>query len=140
MVFVGTAVGFEYRKGIFNQYMESVKKDSGKHIDYETLIVKFQVEQWWKGKPTSDIFLVTDETKNSDGTASNSSCNYKFKEGECYLIYAYGKENELRTDNCAGTKPFNQAREDLKILGKGKVSVKRRISRQSLDMIIKQLF
>ena len=114
MIFAGKVVGFEYRKGIANEFMQS------KRIDYETKVVKFQVEQWWKGGVPKEIFLVTDETINADGTASNSSCNYNFKEGESYLVFAYGKEKELRTDKCSRTQPLNEADKDLKILGEGK--------------------
>jgi hypothetical protein len=119
MVFAGKVVGFEYRKGIPNQYMESREKDSGKHIDYETLVVNFQVERRWKGEATTEVFLITDETKNADGTGTGSSCDYHFKEGESYLVYAYGKENELRTHACTRTRLLNKT-EDLKILGEGK--------------------
>ncbi len=126
MVFAGKVVGFEYRKGIPNQYMESRIKDSGKHIDWETLVVKFQVERWWKGEAALEIFLVTDETKNSDGTVTNSSCNYKFKEGESYLVYAYGKESELRTNVCSGTGALAEAKEVLEILGEGKEPVEKK--------------
>ena len=84
MVFTGKVVGFEYRKGIRNQYMELYKKNSGKNIEYETLVVKFQVERRWKGEATKEVFLITDETKNSDGTMSSSSCDYHFKEAESY--------------------------------------------------------
>ena len=114
MVFAGKVVGFEYRKGVPNEFMQS------KGIDYETKVVKFQVGQWWKGETPREIFLVTDETRNADGTASNSSCNYDFKEGESYLVFAYGKENELRTNSCSRTQPLNKADEYLKILGEGK--------------------
>ena len=95
MIFAGKVVGFEYRKGITNQYMESRRKDSSKNIEYETLVVKFQVERWWKGEATTEVFLATDETKNSDGTGSGSSCDYHFKEGEIYLVYAYGQRKRI---------------------------------------------
>jgi hypothetical protein len=113
-VFAGKVIGFEFRKGIPNEFMQS------KGIDYETKVVKFQVEQWWKGQVPKEIFLVTDETKNADGTESISSCNFNYKEGESYLVFAYGKENELRKMACSRTQQFNRAKEELKILGEGK--------------------
>jgi hypothetical protein len=122
VVFAGKVIGFEYRKGILNEFMQS------KGIDYETKIVKFQVEQWWKGQVPKEIFLVTDETKNADGTVSSSSCNYNYKEGESYLVFAYGKENELRTMACSRTQPLNRAKEELKILGEGRKLLKRKTS------------
>jgi hypothetical protein len=126
MVFVGKVVGFEYRKGIPNQYIESLRKDSGKYFDYETMVVKFQVERWWKGEVASEIFLVTSVTKHSDGTGSSSGCDYSFKQSESYLVYADGKENELRTNACARTKLSTKAGEDLKILGEGKEPVEKK--------------
>jgi hypothetical protein len=138
MVFAGKVVGFEYRKGIPNQYLESHEKDSGKHNDYETKVVKFQVERWWKGEATTEAFLVTDETKNSDGIVTVSSCDYHFKEGESYLVYAYGKENELRTHACTRTRLLNKT-EDVKILGEGKEPVeKKHKPNKSLDVRAKQ--
>ena len=124
MVFAGKVIGFEYRKGIPNEFLERRKKED-KQFDYETLVVKFQVERWWKGEATTELFLVTDRTKNSDGSTSGSSCDYDFKEGESYLIYAYGKENELRTNPCTRTRPLNKT-EDLKILGEGKEPIEKK--------------
>jgi hypothetical protein len=133
MVFAGKVVGFEFRKGIPNEFMQS------KHIDYETKVVKFRVEQWWKGETPKEIFLVTDETINADGTASNSSCNYNFKEGEIYLVFAYGKENELRTNSCSRTQPLNKAEEYLKILGEGKEPLEKKDEpKKSMDVRAKQ--
>ena len=139
MVFVGKVVGFEYRKDIPKHYLVLRDKDSDNHIDYETQVVKFQVERWWKGEATSEIFLVTDNIKNSDGTASSSSCDYSFEEGKSYLVYANGKENELRTNACARTKPFIKAEEDIKILGEGKEPVeKKNEPNKSMDVRAKQ--
>jgi len=139
VVFAGKAVGFEYRKGIPNQYMESLKKDSGRQVDYETLVVKFQVERWWKGEVTTEIILLTSETKNSDGTGSNSGCDYSFKKGESYLIYANGKVSQLRTDACSRTKLLTKAEADLKILGEGKEPVeKKNEPNNSMDVRAKQ--
>ncbi len=138
MIFAGKVVGFEYRKGVPNQYMERRKKDSGKNVEYETLVVKFQVGRWWKGEATTEVFLVTDETKNSDGTWSGSSCDYHFKEGESYLVYAYGKGNELRTYACTRTRPLTKT-EDLKILGEGKEPIEKKDEpNNSMDVSAKQ--
>lgn len=124
MVFAGKVVGFEYRKGIPNRYMGSREKDTGKHVDYETLVVKFQVDKWWKGEALAELFLATLETKNADGTASRSSCDYRFKEGESYLVYADGKANELRTYACSRTRFLSQTK-DLEILGQGNPPVEK---------------
>jgi hypothetical protein len=119
VVFVGKFVGYEYRKGIPRRYTKEP-------IEYETRVLIFQVERGWKGETTSKMFLATDRIRNADGTGSGSSCDYDFEKGETYLIYAYGKENELRTDYCTRTELLTKAEEDLKILGEGKEPVDRK--------------
>ncbi len=120
MVFTGKVIGFEYRKGISSEISEFMP------TDYETKVVKFQVDQWWKSEAPREIFLVTEEMRSADGSIIESSCNYKFKEGKSYLVFAYGKENKLRTNNCSVMQRLNEADEYLKILGKGKEPVKRK--------------
>jgi hypothetical protein len=120
-VFVGKVVAFEYRKGIPNEFMQA------KGIDYETKVVKFQVERWWKAETPRNTFLVTDETKNADGTGSGSGCDYKFEKGKSYLVYAYRKEGHLRTDSCSRTQTLIDAGEDIRILGEGKEHVDEKI-------------
>jgi hypothetical protein len=120
IIFSGKVVGFEYRKGIPNNFMDEQAKATGKFIDYETLVVKVQVKQWWKGDAPKEIFLVTNETKNADGTNSWSSCDFHFLEDETYLIFADKKGNEYRTSSCSGTRKLGEAEKELKILGEGK--------------------
>ena len=120
VVFAGKVVGLEYRKGIPNEYMDSREKVTGRHIGYETLVVAFKVEQWWKGEVVPEIILATEQTKNSEGTGTGGSCDYNFKVDESYLVYAYGKKNELRTSSCSRTMPLDKAGEDLNVLGEGK--------------------
>ncbi|MFN2501989.1 MAG: hypothetical protein ABR530_08260 [Pyrinomonadaceae bacterium] len=114
-VFVGKVKAFEYRKGTASAYLETLPKGVG----YETLVVKFEVAQWWKRRLPRFIYLETDQTKHSDGSAGFSSCDYQFKEGETYLVYAYRKENELTTSACSRTSPLSKAAADIKLLGRG---------------------
>ncbi|MCA1623136.1 MAG: hypothetical protein LC768_16530 [Acidobacteria bacterium] len=118
-VFSGEVIGFEYRKDIPNWSMDEQAKRTGKAIDYETLVVKVHVKQWWKGEVPTEIYLLTDSTRNADGTSMHSSCDYTFHRGETYLIFATGKENDYRTSNCQRTRKLTEAKDNLKILGEG---------------------
>jgi hypothetical protein len=142
-VFSGKVVGFEYRKGIPNEYIDEQAKETGKTIDYETLFIKVRVNQWWKGEPPTEIYLLTTKTRNADGTSTESSCDFILHEGETYLIFASKfntkGENEYRTSDCMRTRKFSAASDDLKILGKGKSpSKKENEADKSLDMEAKQ--
>lgn len=125
MVFAGKVVGFEYRKGIPNEYMQSRREELGTDFEWETKVVKFKAERWWTGEPATEVFLTTAETKNSDGTGSGSGCDYRFQLGETYLVYAYRKGNELRTHSCSRTSLLSNTK-DLQILGEGKEPVNKK--------------
>ena len=45
-IFSGEVVGFEYRKGIPNLFMDEPAQETGKTIEYETLVVKVRVNRW----------------------------------------------------------------------------------------------
>ncbi len=45
-VFSGEVIDFEYRKDIPNWFMDEQAKETGKRINYETLVVKVRVNRW----------------------------------------------------------------------------------------------
>lgn len=124
VVFSGKVVGFEYRKGIPNWSMDERAKETGKVIEYETLVVKVRVNQWWKREPPTEVYLLTVSTRNADGTLMQDSCDFTFHKGETYLVFATKfntkDENEYRTSICSRTRELSSAADDLKILGEGK--------------------
>jgi hypothetical protein len=120
----GKIVGAEYRKGIISPMMESVAKDNGIKLDYEVLVLKVQVDKWWKGDAPEEIYLVMEQTKNADGTSTQSSCDYSFNVGGNYLIYASKREGFYRTGACSRTQKLSQATKDLEILGAGKKPIR----------------
>jgi hypothetical protein len=117
-VFSGKYVGSEYRKGIVNQFRE-MQQSEGQRIEYEVLVLKFEVEEWWKGNLDKEVILVTEQTRASDGTVSVSDCELGFEKGKRYLVYAFGEGNELGASACSRTKSLRKAKADLKELGKG---------------------
>jgi hypothetical protein len=79
------------------------------------LKVKFRVEKYWKGVLTTEMIVVTGR--------GGGDCGYRFEVGARYLIFAYGGDAKLETNICQRTKGLEEATEDLKLLGKGKVPV-----------------
>src|SRR5262245_8921546 len=79
-------------------------------IQWQTRIV-FSVKEVWKGKASSEIGIID---------TLGSSCNFYFKEGDEYIVYAYGGEGDgLYTNICSRTALLIDASEDLRDLGKG---------------------
>ena len=138
-VFSGEVIGFEYHKGIPNWSMDESAKRTGKVIDYETLVVKVRVRQWWKGETPMEIYLLTNTTRDADGSLTQSSCDFTFQKGETYLIFAAGKENDYRTSNCQRTRKLTEAKDDLNILGEGKAPLENKDEpNKSMDVRQKQ--
>lgn len=131
-VFRGKVVGFEYRKGVPNEFAKGQLRG-----EYETLVIKFEVDRFWKGSLTGETFLVTDETRAADGTSTGSSCDYSFSEGESYLVYAGSRDGFYRTHACSGTRPLKSAGGDLKILGEGKIVEKPKPQGRALPLIMR---
>ncbi len=122
-VFSGKYIGAEYRKDIVNKSIETTFFPGDEKKIYEVLVLKFQVEQSWKGALKQQIVLLTNHARFSDGSTSISDCDLSFDEGKRYLIYAYGAENELKTGACSRTARLKSAKKDLKLLGAGKKPV-----------------
>jgi hypothetical protein len=74
--------------------------------------VEFSVMEVWKGTASSEIGIIT--------VPGSHSCNFNFKEGDEYIVYAYGSEKEgMYTHKCTRSALLIDASEDLTDLGKG---------------------
>jgi len=71
-----------------------------------------RVSEVWKGPRQQTVQLTTD-------VADGVSCGYPFEEGQEYLVYAYGGQQDLVADGCTETKRLSEANADLTALGDG---------------------
>ncbi len=76
--------------------------------------VTLRVSEVWKG-PQRDTLEVSTPR---DG----ATCGYNFKEGQEYLVYAYGKEQPFKVDLCSETRLLSRAGAHLRVLGEGRSS------------------
>jgi hypothetical protein len=86
---------------------------SGKVIELEENKVKFRVEKIWKGEPVDEITMVIQD-KDEKGKYVMSSCDYRYKFGEKYLVYAYGSPDELITYVCTRTALLKNADQEMR--------------------------
>jgi hypothetical protein len=104
-------------KVVAQETIRATKTLSGNPTEVELFVVRFKVERWWKGNNTDEVILYTNKFRTFDGYEKIFSCDYSFKEGERYLVYAYEFEEQLHTDICTRTKLLEKAEDDLKELG-----------------------
>ncbi len=105
-VFEGRVV--EIRKGA----------DSGS-VSTRTNTVRLRVVRSWKG--------VGEEALTVRTATNGASCGYPFRANQSYLVYANSSPAGLRVGLCSRTKPIDQAKEDLELLGMGEVPVSTRL-------------
>jgi hypothetical protein len=79
-------------------------------------LIKFKVKRFWKGVKGEFINV----------QSPGGLCGLPFNVGEVWIVYAYGRE--LWTDNCRRTKKAENATEDLRALGRGKMPKTRTIA------------
>jgi len=73
---------------------------------------QFLVDRFWKGTKSGHITIYT----------TPDDCAPYFELGQKYLVFAYyvKESNHLETEICMGTGRIERAREDLKLLGRGR--------------------
>jgi hypothetical protein len=81
------------------------------HLAHWGTRIEFSVKEVWKGQASSEIGIM-----NPPGY---HGCNLIFKEGDEYLVYAYGEREGMYTHKCTRTALLIDANEDLAELGKG---------------------
>jgi len=117
VVFSGKAVAEEYRP--------IVTPPPGWSEGGEILVIKFSVARWWKGSGEGEVFLHTGVARFPGGYTRIAGEDFKFKVGEEYLVYAFGENESLVTDQCARTTKLENADEDLEVLGEGRLPEKK---------------
>lgn len=135
MVFQGEVVGFDYKKGIHSEFDSGQMDSAGRQLGYETMVVKFKVESWWKGGLASEILLVSGQNRYSDGTRSTNSCEFDFQKGKTYIVFAdLNKAAAMpQTNSCGSTHEakdeYGRADAIRKVLGKGTLPNKQIVSK-----------
>jgi hypothetical protein len=105
------------RAMLVKDFNEAFAIFSGKVIALDTFKVKFKVDKLWKGDFGSEVTMSTGARDNGDGTYTSSSCDFNFKLGENYLVYAYGASaGEIQARACTRTRLLRYADQEMKDL------------------------
>ena len=90
------------------------------------MVIKFNVERWWKGSGDEEVFLYTGVSRWPGGYTRIFGSDFTFTVGEEYLVYAFGDVDNLTTTVCERTTKLVKAGEDLKALGEGRLPEKKK--------------
>jgi hypothetical protein len=88
---------------------------SGEVVELDTFKVKIKVDKLWKGEKAKEIGMVI-RAVNDNNPHRIYGCDYRFKLGEKYLVYAYETPLGLRTHECSRTRPMKNAKKEMEEL------------------------
>jgi hypothetical protein len=103
----------EIRVARLKAFDSAVAVFSGKVIELDENKVKFKVEKIWKGASADEITMVIQEGEDN-GEYVMTSCDYSYKLGEKYLVYADSTHDELRTSVCSRTVLLRNADQEMR--------------------------
>lgn len=107
----------EARASLVRDFNRTFAVFTGEVIGLDTFKVKFKVDKIWKGDFGDDIVMRTGAVDVGGGLVSSSSCDYSFKHGEKYLVFAYGDTAaEIQARACTRTKELGRAEQEIKDL------------------------
>jgi hypothetical protein len=101
------------RDAIAAEFNHSIAVFAGEVVEIDEFNVKFEISKIWKGDSTNEITMSTGRIKIDKTHVRSSDCDFGFKLGEKYLVYARKFEAGLVAYKCTGTKPFAKAERDL---------------------------
>ena len=106
----------ERRAAAVREFTRASAVFSGEVVEFDMLKTKVKVDRLWKGEKTEEINMVTGAIKIGDDYYGLSSCDYHFKVGKKYLIYAYETALGLKTHACSRTRPIEYAEQEMEEL------------------------
>jgi hypothetical protein len=87
----------------------------GEAVAVDSLHASFKVEKLWKGEARDEITMAL-RGKNAQGEDVFSSCDFEFRKGEKYLVFAYVGAEGLRTYACTRTSSQKYAAQQMEKL------------------------
>lgn len=94
----------QIKAAIAREFNESASVFSGEVVALDTFTVKFKLITMWKGDALEEFTMSTGARKISEDSYRSSTCDYRFKVGETYLVYArVADDNQLVARSCTRT-------------------------------------
>ena len=96
-------------------YGEAAAVFTGKVVALNAYAVKLKPVKRWKGDDADEVVISTGAVPGPDGTPIPDDCDYNFRLGAEYLVYARGVAGKLRAYLCSAL-PIKDAAEEKKWL------------------------
>lgn len=104
----------QIKAAIAKEFNESASVFSGEVVALDTFTVKFKLITMWKGDALEEFTISSGAKKISEDSYRSSSCDYNFKLGEKYLVYARATDdNQLVARSCTRTNVLSSGQTDI---------------------------
>ena len=104
----------QIKEAIAKEFNESASVFSGEVVALDTFMVKFRLITMWKGDAFEEFSMSTGAKKISEDSYRSSSCDYNFKLGEKYLVYARANDdNQLVARSSTRTNVLSSGQTDI---------------------------
>ncbi len=104
----------EVKAAIVKEFNDAAMVFSAEVLTQDTFQVTFRTITIWKGDAFQQLTLSTGAKKIGEGNVRFSSCDYSFKIGEKYLVYARtAEDNELVARSCTRTRLLADGQPDI---------------------------
>ncbi len=104
----------QIKAAIAKEFNESASVFSGEVVTLDTFTVKFKLITMWKGDALEEFTISTGAQKISEDSFRSSSCDYHFKVGEKYLVYARASDDhQLVARSCTRTNVLSSGQTDI---------------------------
>jgi hypothetical protein len=104
----------QIKAAIAREFNESASVFSGEVVALDTFTVRFRLITMWKGETLEEFTISTGAKKISEDYYRRSSCDYNFKVGEKYLVYARATDdNQLVARSCTRTNVLHGGKADI---------------------------
>ena len=109
--------GYQGRQRIINELKRAVVVFAGEVTLDHIETVTFKVTKVWKGKIEPEVTMRTGALILPGGQVQSSTCDYRFRMGRQYLVFAYGPTvREMGTNSCSPTAELERAKETVAFL------------------------
>jgi hypothetical protein len=100
----------ELTRQVLQELSEALAVFVGEPIASNQLALRFRVRSVWKGEVGPELVMSSGAEVTMDGLISSSSCNFSFRAGETYVVFASGTTpTRMRARSCTFTSQIEHS-------------------------------
>lgn len=101
----------ELTRQVRQELSEALAVFVGEPIAWNDLTLRLRVRSVWKGEVGPELVMSSGAEATADGAISSSTCNFNFRVGETFVVFASGSSpTRMRARSCTFTSQIEHSR------------------------------